>query len=183
VGVTKPLLTGREAPPELAPLARERGPVRTLPLGGLGRAAARALLQDWGLVGDAAAWEAMIAYYRGNPLVLNVVAETIGAVFGGDIAAFLAQEAAVFGGIRQLLDEQVARLSPLEQAVLNWLAAEWEPVRFAELAAVLGLAMARGEVVEAVAPLDGAGEVSATRHFLPPDVGGADYFRDQLPRR
>src|SRR5262249_24141422 len=53
------LLTGREAPPELALLARERGPVRTLRLGGLGREAARALLQDRGLVGEEAAWETL----------------------------------------------------------------------------------------------------------------------------
>ena len=147
------LLTGRETPPELVPLARERGPVRTLRLGGLGREAARALLKDRGLVGDAATWEALIAHYRGNPLALNVVGETINAVFAGEIAAFLAQEAAVFGGIRQLLDEQVVRLSALEQAVLSWLAVEREPVRFAELAADLEPGTERGAVMEAVAAL------------------------------
>src|SRR5579859_2302829 len=110
------MLTAREAPPELAPLARERGPVRILRLGGLGQEAARALLQDRGLAGDGADWEALIAHYSGNPLALNVVGETISMLFGGDIAAFLGQQAAVFGGIRQLLDEQVVRLSALEQA-------------------------------------------------------------------
>jgi len=147
------LLTGRETPPELVPLARERGPVRTLRLGGLGREAARALLRDRGLVGDAATWEALIAHYRGNPLALNVVGETINAVFAGEIAAFLAQEAAVFGGIRQLLDEQVVRLSALEQAILTWLAVEREPVGFATLVTDLGPGVARGEAVEAVEAL------------------------------
>jgi hypothetical protein len=45
------LLTGREAPPELALLARKRGPRRMLRLAGLDRAAGRALLQDRGLAG------------------------------------------------------------------------------------------------------------------------------------
>src|SRR2546429_2410066 len=34
----------------------------------------------------------------------------------------------VVGGIRQVLDEQVGRLSALERAVLHWLAVEREPV-------------------------------------------------------
>ena len=59
------LLTGREAPPELVLLAREHGPVRTLRLGGLDREAGHALLQDRGLAGDEAAWEALIARYGG----------------------------------------------------------------------------------------------------------------------
>src|SRR6266851_4670662 len=147
------MLTAREAPPELAPLARERGPVRILRLGGLGQDAARALLQDRGLVGGGADWEALIAHYRGNPMAMNVVGETIATVFGGSIAAFLEHGAPVFGGIRQLLDEQVLRLSSLEREIANWLAVEREPVGFADLAADVPLGVARGEVVEAVAGL------------------------------
>jgi transcriptional regulator with XRE-family HTH domain len=67
------LITAREAPPELAPLAAERGPVRTLRLGGLGQEAGRALLQDRELVGDEAAWDTLIAHYNGNPLALRMV--------------------------------------------------------------------------------------------------------------
>jgi WD40 repeat protein/transcriptional regulator with XRE-family HTH domain len=144
------LLTGREAPPELAPLVTGRGPVRTLRLGGLDRAAGRALLRERGLAGDEAAWDALIARYNGNPLALRVVGETIGAVFGGDIAAFLTQETAVFGGIRQLLDGQVGRLSTLERKIGSWLAVEREPAGFAELAADLGPGVARDEALEAV---------------------------------
>src|SRR6266851_4524109 len=147
------MLTAREAPAELAPLARERGPVRILRLGGLGQDAARALLQDRGLVGGEADWEALIAHYRGNPMAMNVVGETIATVFGGSIAAFLAHGAPIFGGIRQLLDEQVLRLSSLEREIANWLAVEREPVGFADLAADVPLGVARGEVVEAVAAL------------------------------
>ena len=147
------LVAGREAPPELAPLAGERGPVRMLRLGGLGREAGRALLRDTGLVGEEEDWDALIARYSGNPLALGLMGSTIGAVFGGDIAAFLAQDVAVFGGIRQLLDAQVGRLSALERAVLTALAVAREPVGFAELVSDLGPGVARGDAVEAVEAL------------------------------
>jgi transcriptional regulator with XRE-family HTH domain len=160
------LLTGRETPPELVPLARERGRARTLRLGGLGQDAGRALLQDRGLVGDEAAWESLIARYSGNPLALSVVRETIGGVFGGVIAAFLAEDTAVFGGIRHLLDGQVERLSPLERAIGTWLAVEREPVRFAELAADLGPEVPRSDLLEAIEALRG-------RSLLEQGAGGA----------
>ena len=159
------LVTGREAPPGLAPLTDERAPVRTLRLGGLLPAAGRALLQERGLVSDDAASEALIAHFSGNPLALRMVGETIGVVFGGDIAAFLAQEAMVFGGVRQLLDEQVGRLSSLELAIGTWLAVEREPIGFAELVADLGPEVVRGEVVEAV-------EALARRSLLERGSGG-----------
>jgi hypothetical protein len=113
----------------------------------------RALLAHRHLVGDDAAWRALVERYAGNPLALRVVGETIGVVFGGDIAAFLAQDVAVFGEIRQLLDEQVARLSVPELAVLTWLAEERSPVGFAELVTDLHPAVGRSEVVEAVEAL------------------------------
>src|SRR5207248_1319352 len=125
------LLTGREAPPELALLAGA-APVRTLRLGGLDLATSRALLQDKGLVGDDTAWQELVARYGGNPLALKVVGQSIAELFGGEIRALLAYATepvgAVFGGIRRLLDAQVARLSPLEQSLLYWLAVEREPV-------------------------------------------------------
>src|SRR5260370_21880268 len=102
-------------------------------LQGLGVDEARALLGHQDLAGDPAAWGALVARYAGNPLALRVVGTTVGAVFGGSITAFLAQDVAVFGNIRQLLDEQVARLSVQEHAVLSWLAEERQPVGFAAL--------------------------------------------------
>ena len=48
--------------------------------------------EQWPGRATTAAWEALVARYGGNPLALRVVGETIDVVFGGDIAAFLAQE-------------------------------------------------------------------------------------------
>src|SRR5260221_3976954 len=143
------LLTSREQPLRADDIA-----VRVLRLEGLGVEEARALLGHQALLGDAAAWQALVERYAGNPLALQVVGETISVVFGGEIPAFLRQETAVVGGIRQLLDEQVVRLSPLEQALLYWLAVQREPVRFAALLAALWPEGAQSQVLEAVEALD-----------------------------
>ena len=106
------------------------------------------------MAGDEAAWEALVAHYGGNPLALRVVGETIGVVFGSDIATFLAQGADVFGGIRQLLDEQVG--APVAAGARDrrpgwrWSGSRWGSP---ELVADLGPGVARGEVVEAVEAL------------------------------
>ncbi len=155
------LLTSREQP-----LPADDAAVRALRLQGLGVEESRALLDSQAVQGDDVAWRALVARYGGNPLALRVVGETIAMVFGGDLAAFLAQDTAVFGGIRQLLDAQVARLSALERAVLSWLAVEREPVAFAEIVADLGSGVARGEVVEAV-------EALRRRSLLEWGTGGA----------
>src|SRR5262249_45081928 len=112
------LVTSRELPPELGPRAGPQGPVRALRGGGGDGRTGRAMLGDRGLVGDAAAWEGLIARYGGNALALQVVSETIRELFGGEIAAFLGEGEAVFGDIRRLLDAQLARLSGAERAVL-----------------------------------------------------------------
>ena len=142
------LLTSREQP-----LRADGRAIRALHLEGLGVEDGRALLGSRALAGDDGAWRTLVARYGGNPLALAVVGETIRGVFGGNIAAFLAQDAAVFGGIRQLLDAQVRRLSGSERAILGWLAARREPAGFAALVDGLGPGVARGDVVEALEAL------------------------------
>jgi non-specific serine/threonine protein kinase len=142
------VLTSREQP-----LPTDGAVVRSLRLEGLQVAEGRALLGNRALTGDAETWQTLIARYSGNPLALRVVGETISKVFGGDIAAFLAQDTTVFGGIRHLLGAQVGRLSTLELAILTWLAVEREPVRFGDLVAGLGPGVPRGNTVDAVEAL------------------------------
>jgi transcriptional regulator with XRE-family HTH domain len=147
------LITSREKPPEVSLLEGEQAPVRSLRLGGVGAAEGRLVLEDKGLVGDAAAWQELNRRYGGNPLALKAVGEAIGQVTGGDIAAFLADSVANFGSIRRLLDGQVDRLSDLERSLLFWLAVEREPVGLAELVADLGPAVERAETLEALESL------------------------------
>ena len=58
-------------------------------------------------------------------------------LFDGEIAPFLEQGEVIFGGVRDLLNEQFTRLSPLEQSILFWLAILREPATLDELLAVL----------------------------------------------
>ena len=105
------LLTSREKPQESGSAGRRTGTGahaggRRLPL-----ADGRALLQDRGLHGSTEEWAALHARYSGNPLALQIVSETIRELFAGDISRFLQQDAYLFGGITDLLEQQRARLS------------------------------------------------------------------------
>jgi len=144
------LLTSREKPIDLVPLEGSRAPVRALRLARLDDDSCKQLLSEKGVGGSAAEQTQMIEAYAGNPLALKIVAQTIVELFGGEIAPFLEQGEVVFGGVRELLDEQYERLSALEQSVLLWLAILREPVNLQELLAVLGVPLPRSQVLEAV---------------------------------
>src|SRR6266545_1119405 len=146
------LLTSREAPPELAVLG---GAVRSLQLAGLGVDEAQALLAAKQLSGTSAQWAELIARFGGNGLALTLVGESIRELFGGDLGSFLEEAggSSVFGGMRRLLDEQVARSAAAEQQVLRLLAVEREGVRLAEMLAALSPRVSRGAVLEAVEEL------------------------------
>src|SRR6266849_6269460 len=147
------LLTSREKPIDLLPLEGSQKPVRALRLVGLDAVASEQLLEERELLGSAQDRAHLVEVYAGNPLVLNIVAQTIAELFGGEIAAFLEQGEVVFGSVRELLHEQFARLSALEQSVLLWLAILREPVSLEELLAVLGMPPPRAQVLEAVEAL------------------------------
>jgi WD40 repeat protein/transcriptional regulator with XRE-family HTH domain len=116
------LLTSREKPAALRALESSRSPVRSLPLSGLGAGACAQLLAEHEVTGSTEERAHLGEVYAGNPLALNIVAETIVDLFGGQIDPFLAGGTVIFGSITELLEEQWARLSPLEQTVLCWLA-------------------------------------------------------------
>ncbi len=147
------LLTSREKAGELVALEGSRKPVRALRLAGLERDASRQLLEERELVGSAHDRERLVEVYAGNPLALNIVAQTIVELFGGEIAPFLEQSEVVFGGVRELLGEQFTRLSAVEQSVLLWLAIVREPVTIEELLSVLTTPLSRGQVLEAIEAL------------------------------
>src|SRR3989441_2307870 len=144
------LLTSREKPAGLRALEGSRTLVRSLPLSGLDAAACAQLLAEHEVSGSHEEQARLGQIYAGNPLALNIVAETIADLFGGAIEQFLSGGTTIFGSITQLLDEQWGRLSPLEQTVLYWLAILREPVTLDDLLAVLVVPLPRGQVLEAV---------------------------------
>jgi WD40 repeat protein/DNA-binding XRE family transcriptional regulator len=147
------VLTSREKPREIEAAEGPREPVRSLRLLGLSQEAARSLLQNKGLRGESSAWQELIACYAGNPLALKIVGQAIVDLFAGDIVAFLHSGELIFNSIRVVLRQQVARLTPLEQMLLTWLAVvrEWTPLE--SLLALLVKRPTHGRVLEALEAL------------------------------
>ena len=147
------VLTSREKPKELGALEGRTAPVRSLTIGGLGQTEGEEILKDRDLFGPPATWTSIVQRYSGNPLALRLVAAHIRDLFGGDIAAFLGEGEAIFGDVRQLLDQQFERLSGLEQAIMYWLAIERDLVSLGELTSDLARPALRKDILEALESL------------------------------
>jgi WD40 repeat protein len=141
------LLTSREKPSDLVPLEGSRAPVRVLRLGRLDTDACQQVLAEKEVVGSVADHTRLIEAYEGNPLALKIVAQTIVELFDGQIAPFLEQGEVVFGGVRELLDEQYARLADHERMLLGWLAIARESASIEEL---LGGPLSGSQGLEAI---------------------------------
>jgi hypothetical protein len=149
------LLTGRERPKGFARLARDLPKVRSLQLQGLPDEAAQRLLAHQGLNKNEAQTRPLIQRYSGHPLALKLVAETIDDLYFGDVEAFLTEDALIFADIGEVLDQQFARLSPLEQELMIWLAIEREPVSVQVLSDNLLGPVTQREFLEALRALQG----------------------------
>lgn len=147
------LLTSREKPKEFVPMAGAQRPVRAFVLLGLLLADSRALLRDSGLSGQTEHWETLQTRYSGNPLALQIVAETIRELFAGDIAAFLGEQTVLLSDIAELLAQQFGRLTPLEQSLLFWLAVARETVTLTDLYNDLMQPPAKVKVLDALRAL------------------------------
>ncbi len=128
------LITSREQPHIVARLAQTHLTVHTLYLTGLTAEAGVTMIETGGVRGATAQMEQLVAHYSGNPLALMLVAETIQELYAGDLATFLGEGAPIFGDIRDVLDEHIARLLPLERDILLWLAIERQPLSAQRLA-------------------------------------------------
>jgi WD40 repeat protein len=129
------LLTSRECPRELAPMAGDRLPVRLCSISGIDAEAGREILKAKGLELDEAdsQGQELIRRYSGNPQALHLVATAIQREFLGDVDDFLEEEGAAVEDVRSLLDQHLTRLAPLERSILFWLAINREPVSLEEL--------------------------------------------------
>lgn len=144
------LLTSREKPVDLVPLEGNRRLVHVLKLAGMDAAAGTQLLAERELGSSDQDQAKLIELYGGNPLVLKIVAQTIIDMFGGDTSLFLAQGDLVFGGVRQLLDQQFNHLSTLERNIVYWLALLRESVTLEELLVVLRKPQTPAHILEAL---------------------------------
>jgi DNA-binding XRE family transcriptional regulator len=144
------LLTSRQVPSALLQTGLD-----AFELGGLQLDDAKSLLNDAGLVGDDVVRTELVTRYGGNALALRLVGDAIRNLFGGDIAEFIEHvpSGTIFGGLRQLFESQLDRVSPHEMQVVHVLATAREPVSFAALSAQLDGRTQRSTVLEAVETL------------------------------
>ena len=147
------LVTSRERPHDLAHLEEDTPAVRFLSLSGLPIDAGCQMLAARGVDGDAATLADLVQRYSGNPLALKLAAETVDSLFAGDLPAFLQADARIYGDIRDVLDEQFARLSSLERELLIWLAVVREPVSYTVFRDLLAQPPAPRLVLEATRSL------------------------------
>ncbi|MDZ8086474.1 MAG: NB-ARC domain-containing protein [Nostoc sp. DedQUE12b] len=147
------VLTSREKPREIAFLEGQALPVRSLPLSGLKVAEGQEILKFKGLSAAEDEWKVMIERYAGNPLALKIVATTIEDVFDGNVTGFLQQDTAVFGDIRDILEQQFERLSDLEKEIMYWLAINREPMALPELRDDIISQVPQAKLMEAVESL------------------------------
>ena len=146
------LLTSREKPAEVSLLEEPGGRVRSHPLTG-DLQTALALLEARHLIGTPKEKGRLCQFYACSPLALKIVAGSIQSLFGGQVAAFLAEETLVFNGIRRLLDQQFGRLSPLEKNLMVWLAINRDWVAIDTLQSDLGTTATRMQLLEALESL------------------------------
>jgi hypothetical protein len=149
------LLTSREQIAEVASFAGDHLPVRVLSLGGLSIEDGMAVLDDKGLAMATNESRELIDLYDGNPLALKIISTSILELFDGRVTDFLAQGAAVFNGIRVLLERQFDRLSPVEQQIMFWLAINREWVSIPDLQADLLPVVSVGQLLESLEYLQG----------------------------
>ncbi len=147
------ILTSREKPIEFTALSTKSGPVRSIVLKELDLSSIRAILETKGLYGATEEWQQIAGYYSGNPLALKLAAESINELFGGNLAAFLPSNASLFQAIRELVEQQFARLSLLEREVLYWLVIEREAVSIEILQENIGTTVPKLHLLEALRSL------------------------------
>ncbi|MCC5650101.1 hypothetical protein LC609_09670 [Nostoc sp. XA013] len=166
------VLTSREKPKEVALLEGEALSVRSLLLSGLKVVEGQEILKLKGLSAAENEWKVMIERYAGNPLALKIVATTIKDVFDGNVTEFLQQDTAVFGDIRDILEQQFERLSDLEKEIMYWLAINREPMALQELRDDIISQVPQAKLMEAVESLGKRSlvEKSATTFTLQPVV-------------
>jgi len=147
------LLTSREKPKEVALLDGVALPVKSLQLSGLKEVEGQEIFKAKGISGVEDEAKVLVEFYAGNPLALKIVATTIRDVFDGNISEFLNQNIAVFGDIRDLLDQQFERLSDLEKEIMYWLAINREPVSILDLRSDMVLPVPQPKLLEALESL------------------------------
>jgi len=147
------LLTSAEKSQEIAMLEGKNRPVRSHKVKGLSKKAAQELLREKELF-EELAWGIFIERYEGNPLYLNMVAPIIIDLFDGKVSEFVRQNTTVLDGIKDVLEQHFARLSPLEFNIVYQLANNVYPLSIEELQEKIPSPVSRSQLMEALKSLN-----------------------------
>jgi hypothetical protein len=174
------VLTGREKPGGIAVREGKQLPVRSLQLQGLSVAEAQQILIAKGLEAPVTQYQDLVNYFGGNPLALKLAATAIQNLFGGDIRAFLLYGCTVFNGLQDLLQQQVERLSPLQQQIMFWLAFNQGGGTPAQLQEKFVPSVSTGELLTALEALLERSLIEATEASLTQQPVIMEYIREYL---
>jgi WD40 repeat protein/DNA-binding CsgD family transcriptional regulator len=173
------IITSSEKTQEFTSLEGDR--VRVFQLHGLQDAEGKLFFQKRQIFAEAEAdWHTIVQLYGGNPLALKIAAVTIQELFDSNLSEFLRQGTAVFGDIRNLIGQQLNRLSGLERDILYWLTIACEPIALAELRRSMVPTVLHPQLLEALESLSRRSLVEREKSlfFLQPVV--MEYAAGQL---
>ena len=174
------VVTGREKPNGMTLREGADLPVRSWQLGGLPIEAAQQILTDKGITASLSDQKNLINYASGSPLTLKLLATNIKNLFGGDVQAFLAQGSGVFSNLWDLLDQQFARLSILQQQVMYWLAINREGSTPARLKSEILLPVTLNQLLETLETLRDRSLIETTTRGLTQQPVIMEYVTEQL---
>lgn len=151
------LITSREQPREIQAREGVKTLVRSHSLLGLAPEEVESLFFAKGdFIATETDWRSLAHQYNGNPGFLQPVATTITHAFGRDVSRFLAyqpQQAMFVGEMRRSFDQQVARLSDPEVALLRELAKHREPATLEDMQSRMQAVMSAHQLLEVLLSL------------------------------
>jgi hypothetical protein len=148
------VLVSREKPRELLVGEGQQSMRRSLQLGSL-EVEGKKILQEWGLPNEADLLDKLVQLYSGNPFALQMMANIIHEVFGGDIKNFLKLNTTFIDReMWAILTQQFVRLSELEKEVMQVLANSSERLSAIELADLPQFVDAKSHLIAALDSLN-----------------------------
>lgn len=147
------IITSREQPGSTAFNEGQASPIRSLKLAGLDKKAGIKFLRDLGLTDLDKYLGELNQYYEGNPLALKIVTKTIQDLFEGNVSEFLQYEGLIYGGVRNLIEQQLQRLSPSEIQLMQYLARDKNQAAISELQEYMAASQSQEQTLETVESL------------------------------
>lgn len=142
------VLTSREKIKEISSLEGVSLPARCLHLNGLKEEDCQQIIDAKGVSYLPEEAKALIERYAGNPLALKVSLTTIKELFAGEVGELLKHNLLGFGGVRELLDQHLNRLSDREIEILKCLINQEELNLNTILEGNIVTSVSRGELIE-----------------------------------